>query len=210
VAAHPPVEISIMKTIIVAALGGALALGLARLAFAPLNPSTHHHANWAIFVDGEPLDLSGDRYMEEVSACSASDQGILPTQRIHLHENNGEVVHVHHPGATWGALMANLDMSLGDDHLFTAEGARYFDGEEERSIVFVLNGIAVPSVHNRVVASGDRLLISVTDDPGSVTDQEYPLVADDAPEFNERMDPASCAGHGALPFWTRLRLAFWG
>jgi hypothetical protein len=199
-----------MKTILAAALAGALALGLARLAFAPLNPSTHHHANWAVFVDGERLDLSGDRYMEEVSACSASDRGILPTQRIHLHENNGDVVHVHHPGATWGALMANLDMSLGDEHLFTAEGARYFDGEEGRSIVFVLNGIAVPSVHNRVVSSGDRLLISVTDDPRSVVESEYPRVAADAPEFNERMDPASCAGHGALPLWTRMRLAFWG
>ena len=199
-----------MKSILVAFLAGILALGLARLALAPLNPSTHHHANWAVFVDGERLDLSGDRYMEEVSACSASDEGILPTQRIHLHENNPDVVHVHHPGATWGALMANLDMSLGDRHLFTADGDRYFHGEEGRSLVFVLNGIAVPSVHNRVVASGDRLLVSVGDDPGSAQTREYPQVAADAPEYNERMDPASCAGHGALPLWTRLRLAFWG
>jgi len=198
-----------MKTIVAAILAGALALGLARLAFAPLNPSTHHHANWAVFVDGERLDLSGDQFMEEVSACSASDKGILPTQRIHLHENEDDVVHVHHPGATWGALMANLDMSLGDRHLFTADGERYFRGEDGRSMVFILNGIAVPSVHNRVVASGDRLLISVGAEPGAA-EREYARVADNALEYNEMMDPASCAGHGALPLLTRLRLAFWG
>ena len=199
-----------MKSILAAVLVGVLALGLARLAFAPLNPSTHHHANWAVFVDGERLDLSGDRFMEEVSACSASDQGILPTQRIHLHEKVDDVVHVHHPGATWGALMANLDMSLGDRHLFTADGGRYFHGEDGRSMVFILNGIAVPSVHNRVVASGDRLLISVGPDPDAAEAREYPQVADNALEYNERMDPASCAGHGELPLLTRLRLAFWG
>ncbi|MEJ2539902.1 MAG: hypothetical protein P8188_08035 [Gemmatimonadota bacterium] len=199
-----------MKTILGAFALGVLALGAARFAFAPLNPSTHHHANWAIFVDGERLDLSGDRYMEEVSACSASDAGILPTQRIHMHENNQDVVHVHHPGATWGALMANLGLSLGDDHLFTGEGDRYFDGEDGRSIVFVLNGIAVPSVHNRVVASGDRLLVSVTGQRDAALTREFPQVADNAEEFNQRMDPASCAGHGDLPFLTRMRLAFWG
>jgi hypothetical protein len=106
--------------------------------------------------------------------------------------------------------MANLDMSLGDEHLITADGTRYFDGEEGRSLVFVLNGISVPSVHNRVVDSGDRLLISLTDDPGAAREGEYPQVADNAAEYNERMDPASCAGHGALPLRTRLRLAFWG
>ena len=198
-----------MKTTVLAFLAGVLALGLARLAFAPLAPSTHHHANWAVFVGGERMDLSADRYMEEISACAASDEGILPSQRIHMHENNADVVHVHHEGATWGALMANLGMSLGDRHLFTADGDRYEEGDGRR-LVFVLNGIQVPSVHNRVVESEDRLLISFTADPGAVVSVEYPQVADDAAEYNQRMDPASCAGHGDLPFTTRLRLAFWG
>jgi hypothetical protein len=198
-----------MKTTILAFLAGVLALGLARLAFAPLAPATHHHANWAVFVDGERLDLSDDRYMEEISACTASDEGILPSQRIHMHENNDHIVHVHHEGATWGALMANLGMALGDDYLYTADGDRYEAGDGYR-LVFVLNGIQVPSVHNRVVQSADRLLISYTRDPEGALNREYPLVPDDAAEYNERMDPASCAGHGDLPFLTRLRLAFWG
>lgn len=198
-----------MKTTILAFAAGVLALGVARLAFAPLAPVTHHHANWAVFVDGERLDLSADRYMEEISACTASDEGILPSQRIHMHENNDDVVHVHHPGSTWGALMANLGMALGDSFLYTADGERYVEGDGYR-LVFILNGIQVPTIHNRVVSSADRLLISFTDDPEGALAREYPQVADDAAEYNERMDPASCAGHGDLPFTERLRLAFWG
>ncbi len=190
-------------------LAGAALLGALRFAFAPLSHATHYHANWAIFVNGERLDLSADRFMEEVAACRAGGEGILPQERVHMHENDHDLVHVHHDGATWGALMANLDMSLGDEHLFLADGRRLAADDSTR-LVFVLNGLAVPSVHNRVVRSGDRLLISFTDDPAAAEQQEFAQVRDDAERYNEMQDPASCAGHGELSPLERLRLAFWG
>lgn len=201
-----------MKKTVLTFVFGALALGATRFVLAPLNHTTHHHANWAILVDGERLDLSGDRYMEEIGACSASYEGVLPEERVHMHENNPDIVHVHHDGATWGHLLANLGMALGDDYLFSGTGDRWFAGDEGRSIVFVLNGIPVPSVHNRVIASEDRLLVSVTTlSPAEVVAAQYPAVPSDAAEYNERMDPSSCTGgHGELPLLTRLRLAFWG
>ena len=200
-----------MKRFLLPFLAGVLFLGGLRLAAAPLNRTTHYHANWAIYVDGERLDLSGDRYMEEIGACSASAAGIRPEDRVHMHENNQDVVHVHHDGATWGHLMANLDMALGDEFLVAANGER-FEAGDGRSLVFVLNGIPVPSVHNRVIASGDRLLVSWTSaSPREVVEGEFPAVASNAPEYNEMMDPSSCSGgHGELPLLTRLRLAFWG
>lgn len=190
-------------------LAGAVLLGALRFAFAPLAHATHYHANWAVFVDGERLDLSADRFMEEVAACRANDEGILPEERIHMHENDHDLVHVHHQGATWGALMANLGMSLGDDHLFLADGRRLAPDDSTR-LVFVLNGLAVPSVHNRVVRSGDRLLISYTADPVAAEQNEFRQVRDDAEMYNEMQDPASCAGHGELSPLERLRMAFWG
>jgi hypothetical protein len=201
----------IMKRWFLPFLAGVAALGLVRFVLAPLNHTTHYHANWAVFVDGERLDLSGDRFMEEIGACTASYEGILPEQRVHMHEHNQDVVHVHHDGATWGALMANLDMALGEDFLRTADGEWYRAGPDT-SLVFVLNGLPVPAVHNRVIGSGDRLLISVTSgSTAEVVDREYPRVAADAAEYNEEMDPSSCTGgHGELPLLTRLRLAFWG
>jgi hypothetical protein len=198
-----------MKPYLVGALLGILALGGVRFAFAPLGHATHYHANWAVFVDGGRLDLSDDRFMEEVSACRADDRGILPAERIHMHENDHDVVHVHHEGATWGALMANLGMDLGDDYLFLADGRRLFAGDGH-SLVFVVDGLRVPSLRNRVVGSGDRVLISYTTDPPGAEAAEFPRVGDDAEEYNLRADPASCAGHGELSPLERLLRAFWG
>ena len=48
-----------MKKPLVAFALGVIALGAARFVLAPLNQTTHHHANWAILVDGERIDLSG-------------------------------------------------------------------------------------------------------------------------------------------------------
>ena len=37
---------------------GAFGLGAARFLWVPPPEATHFHANWAIYVDGERLDLS--------------------------------------------------------------------------------------------------------------------------------------------------------
>ena len=212
-----------MRTLLLGLASGALLLGLARLAAAPLNPTTHHHANWAIMVNGTRVDLSADRFMEEISACTAGDDGIQPTQRIHMHESIQDIVHVHHEGATWGHLMTNLGLGLGDDWLFLDRGlvegidgvspdGRLMSGSDGGRLVFVANGFVVPSLANRVVASEDRVLIAWTDgDVDTVLEDWFERVATNAGEYNELMDPASCSGgHGTLPLLTRLRLAFWG
>jgi len=214
-----------MRTLIIGVLAGALGLGVLRLAFAPLNTTTHHHANWAVVVHGERIDLSDARFMEEISACSSGEGGIQPGQRIHMHENEQDLVHVHHTGATWGHLMTNLGLALGDDFLFLdrqlvegiegapADGRFGVGAEEERGrLVFVVNGYVVPSLANRVVESEDRVLIAWTDEEvETVRTEWFERVASNAGEYNEKMDPASCSGgHGELDFMSRLRLAFWG
>ncbi len=213
-----------MRKLVIGILVGVLLLGVARLLFAPLNQVTHHHANWLITVDGVPVDLSGDRFMEEIAACTASDQGILPSQRIHMHEGEDAIVHVHHEGATWGHLMTNLGLAIGDDYMMLGGGVvagmdsvpedgRFFESQEDgHRLVFILNGFAVPTIQNRVVGSEDRLLVAWTDlSVDAVMADLYPSVASNAGQYNELMDPASCSGgHGDLPFMERLKLAFWG
>ena len=214
-----------MKTIVAAILAGALALGLARLAFAPLNPSTHHHANWAVFIDGERLDLSADRFMQDVAACRTDPDAIRPVDRVHLHANDHDVVHVHHPASTWGHLMTNLGMALGEDFLFTAEGARYFDGAWPESadgapredagtprLVFLRNGLQVPTLHDQPIRSEDRVVVSFgTESPEEVLEIQLPQVADNAAQHNEESDPGACMGSHEPEGWTdRLRRAFLG
>ena len=188
---------------------GGLALGGARFLFVDLAEATHYHANWALFVDGERVDLTADRFMEDVSACSADPAQIRPQDRVHMHENNHDVVHVHHPGATWGHFLANLGYALGEDFLVTPDDRILVD-DSTATLKFVLNGVPQAPVHNRIIRSEDRLLISYG--PGSVEEAretQYPRVADNAAEYNRRSDPASCLGHGEPGFWEKLRAAFW-
>ena len=199
-----------MKVFLAGLAVGILGLGGARYAFAPLHPTVHYHANWAVFVDDARLDLSGDRFMQAVSSCGPAGQGVRPEARVHMHDNDMDVVHVHHDGATWGHLLANLDMAVGEDFLVLADGRRLI-ADEARRPVFVVNGLVVPSVHNRLIRSGDRLSISWTDRaPEQVIATDHAVVAANAEEYNMKMDPASCAGHTDLGIVDRLRLAFWG
>ena len=188
---------------------GALALGLARFAAARPAPITHYHANWAIVVDGRPFDLTADRYMEDVARCKANPAHMDPEDRVHLHENVGDAVHVHAGGATWGHLLANLGFGLGRDYLVTDAGVR-LASEAPRTLKFVLNGQPVDEVHNRAIASTDRLLISYGTEPvDSVVRTQFPQVATSAARLNTLPDPASCSGPAELTFAQRLRQAFW-
>lgn len=67
---------------------------------APRPFQVHYHANMAAYIDGKTWDFSKDIYMEEVSRCNITTD-VRPEDRIHLHENNGNLVHVHMAASTW-------------------------------------------------------------------------------------------------------------
>lgn len=190
-------------------VGGALLLGAARYVAMPPADVVHYHANWAVMIGGQRLDLSGDRYMEDVASCSADPSHVRPEDRVHLHENVADAVHVHAAGVTWGHLLANLGFGVGDDYLVTDRGVRY-DGSPLGTIKFIVNGRQVPSIRNRPIASGDRLLISFGAEPvDAVIRDQFPQVATTAERLNTLPDPASCSGHAEPTAAERWRAAFW-
>jgi hypothetical protein len=190
---------------------GVFGLGAARFLWVPPAEAIHFHVNWAIYVDGERVDLSDRRYMEEISSCYAGDGEVTPQGRVHMHEGNHDVVHVHHPGATWGHLAANLGIGLGEGYLLLDDGTRIFDGVEGR-FTYILNGRALTAVHNEPLASEDRLLISYgSESLDDLAADQFSRVATTAGEYNMKEDPATCSGSGEpLSVWARLKLAFWG
>jgi hypothetical protein len=191
------------------AVAGILVFGLVRLAFLKPDSPTRYHANWAVFVDGKRLDLADERYMEDVVRCKADPTRVDPEDRVHLHNMNPDVVHVHDGGATWGHLLANLGFGVGDNYLFTDTGERYL-ATPQRRLKFILNGREVASIRNLVIGNRDRLLISYGADPADVVARtEFPQVASTAGEHNEKPDPAGCSGAAEEGFADRLQRAFW-
>lgn len=188
-------------------LAGVFLLGLARFLATPWPDPPHYHANWAIFIEGERLDLSADEYMEDVAACGSA---LTPEQRVHMHNGEDAVVHVHDDGVSWSHLLANLGVAAGDDYLILPDGRR-LSAEDGATISFVVNGFPVTEIGNRLIASGDRLLISY----GSASADEllrgqFAAVPSNAHEYNMRQDPAGCAGAQEAGTLERLRRAFWG
>ncbi|HEV2150085.1 MAG TPA: hypothetical protein VGR37_21995 [Longimicrobiaceae bacterium] len=199
----------VVGLLVAGAVAGVLLFGLVRLAFLPPQPVTHYHANWALFVEGERLDLADERYMEDVVRCKANPAKVDPEDRVHLHNLDPDVVHVHDGGATWGHLLLNLGITVGDDHLFTDTGARYV-AAPGRTLKFILNGEEVPSIRNLVIDDQDRLLISFGPETAEEAARtQFPRVASTAGEHNTRPDPAGCSGAAEEGFGDRLARAFW-
>ena len=191
-------------------VAGAALLGLVRFAAMPHgHEAVHYHANWAVYVDGERLDLSASRYMEDVAACSADPSQVRPEDRVHMHENDHDAVHVHAAGVTWGHFLANLGFGVGDDYLVTDGGVR-LEGGPARTVKFVLDGRQVPSIRNRPIRSEERLLVSYGPETADeVIRTQFPQVASTAARLNTLPDPASCSGPAEPTTGERLRRAFW-
>ncbi len=196
---------SLLLGAVIAATG---LIGL-RLALQEHPHSVHYHANWAAVIDGERVDLTGARYMVDVFQCTIDPTRQAPEDRVHMHEGNHDVVHIHSSGVTWGHFLANLGFGVGDDYL--EMGNQLQQSDSSRSLKFVLNGRTVRSIANLAIEDEDRLLISFgTETPEDVIANQFPIVASDAGEYNTRPDPASCSGAHEESFGESLRRAVLG
>lgn len=125
--------------------------------FLPRPYEVHYHANFAVYMDGQKVNFSKPEYMEEVSRCNVTSD-VRPEDRIHLHNNDGDTVHVHMAAATWGDLFSNLEWNFGSGYLVDASGKITLSGSG-KNLIFILNGKPVQNPNNRSVKSEDQLLV---------------------------------------------------
>lgn len=194
--------------LIIGSILGILLFGFIRF-FTIHEHHTHFHANFAIFINGNRVNLTDNKYMEEISSCLETKE-IQPKQRAHLHENNQDTLHVHHEGVTWGHFLMNIGFNVGTDYLVDDKGVIY-KSDDKNKLTFILNGSQVRSIGNELIKSEDRLLINYGSETAeTLQDAQFKTVAENAHEFNLKNDPAACSGHGELGFIERLKKAFGG
>ena len=192
------------------AILGALAFFVLRLVLADPEAPPHYHANFAVVVDGRRVDLSGAKYSEEIASCRLAARALQPQERVHLHNRDPDLAHVHHEGVTWGHLFANLGFGLGASYLAIDDTRILTDGAG-KTLKFVLNGRPEISVQNVLISSGDRLLVSYgTETTAEAIQRQFAAVASDASKFNQRKDPAGCSGSVEPTLWDRIRHAVAG
>lgn len=154
----------------------------------------HYHTNFALFIWGEKYDFTLDEFSEDIAACHAGDE-VFPKDRVHLHENNWDTIHVHHWGVTWGHFFANNGITFSDWHISFKNGEEILINNDEYRMHFILNGKVISNPYNKYMLSEDVMLISYW----SETDEELltdflPKVVKNAWEYNLKYDPGSCSG----------------
>lgn len=167
--------------------------------------SVHYHANFSLYVDGQQDTFQGPGYYEEVAACNTHNHDDLAS-RTHMHDSVNTVIHVHDHSVSWSDFFNNIGYTLGDKVIVTEKGV-YVDGENGKTLSFILNGKPVTSVANKVIESEDVLLINYGSDDLQTLQQRYDAIPKDAHKYNVTKDPSACQGGHTLTPLNRLKQA---
>lgn len=163
----------------------------------------HYHANFKIYVNGQPVLFDKPDFYEEETACSIDNLG-SPSSRGHLHDNQGHLIHVHDHAVTYQHFLANLGIYVTDNSLEVFEEV-YVVGNRKR-LRFILNGRPLVTLNNKVIRSKDVLLIDYSADQYALLQQRYDTIPEDAEAANQKNDPGSCTGNtNQLSFWEKLK-----
>lgn len=163
----------------------ALFLGFAKLSSASpaVNPDPNHtHADFAVFIDGERIDFSQEKYM------STDTNPKHPY--THVHDGNGNVMHRHKPGITIGDFFSSLSITLTPDCFTLDTSEQYCNGEGKSWKMFV-NGQEIPL--NPAFEFQDLDQILLTYGIGN-TQKQLKQLSDDACRYSQ-----TCPERGTPP-----------
>jgi len=134
-----------------------------------LRQPIHEHADFAVFIRGERLDFSDDRFV------STEDKEL--SENVHIHNPRHTVVHIHRESTTWDEFFRSLGFQLNDPSLLGVtpettflkmpDGTTYSASTTE-TFKFYVNGVKVDGIASYNISDLDRVLISF----GSETEEE--------------------------------------
>ena len=153
----------------------------------------HYHSNFKMFINWEKVDFTLDKYSEDIWKCKI-DSMMSPKDRVHLHENNPDTIHIHHEWVSWWHFFINNSFVFWKDYLITDQWEKYFINDK-KNLIYILNWKQVENPFNRMINSQDRLLINYWDeDLDFLINNRYNEVSDNAWEYNSKYDPWTCSG----------------
>ncbi len=92
-----------------------LIAAIAVLAYWYFTPKqVHYHAGFKVWVDGTQQDYSNPQYMSLIPCGAPHNPKLEQLEKAHLHDQVGDVVHIHRSNALWADLFKNIHISFGN------------------------------------------------------------------------------------------------
>lgn len=107
----------------------------------------HQHGTIEVRVDGDPLDLTLDKYQHE-------------HRHFHLEGGNGDTWHAHTWQATLGWALSTLDIEVSSDSV-TIDGTTYDASDSNTTVQVTVNGEQLEDPRDYRLKDGDQIAIVV-------------------------------------------------
>lgn len=152
----------------------------------PYDTEYHVHADFHIIVNDEQIDLSDDMYM--------TTAGQELSDSVHLHDNNGDVEHIHAEGLTFAEFLDSLGFTLTDACLTLDTGEEYCSGETEEVLLYVNGELYTDPISTYVPEDEDRVLLYYGEATNENLDTYLEAIPNDACYYS-----GTCPERGTAP-----------
>lgn len=145
----------------------------------------HAHFDWKVVLNGKAVDFSLAKYQ--------SKEGSELNEWIHMHDGNGEIVHLHKRGMKLSDLFNSLKIVFNDECFTLDTGTKYCSGNGKTLKMFV-NGKENKDFGDYGPQDLDRILITYGSETGSVLQKQIDSLSDEACIYSE-----TCPERGKPP-----------
>lgn len=112
--------------------------------------STHEHADFKVYINGEMLNLSQEKYM-------------VRSKYVHIEDMDGNVIHKHATGITLGYFFDTLGMKFNSSCFVLDTGVSYCN-QSDKTLKFYVNEERNFEFGEYVIRTPDKYLISYGND----------------------------------------------
>ena len=132
----------------------------------------HIHSDFIVYLDGEIIDFSNSRFQ--------SDTLFLRDRNLHLHNNDGEVIHIHKEERTLNDFLQSVDISIADECIDTSfdDENKSFCVSDEKIINVFINGEKTEEGGDYIFNDLDRILVYYGDDDTQNIEKLIDMVSD--------------------------------
>ncbi len=119
----------------------------------PLLNDVHNHADIKIVLNNEPYNLNQTKYM--------SPKNNAKSPFMHLHEDDGDILHQHISDGSLGLFFESISMNLSSECFILDNKTAYCNNEESQVRMYV-NGRENKLFERYIFKDLDRILITFT------------------------------------------------